>query len=211
MIEIKNRYTGKVIHSGEFESIKDLLLDAISSNADLWDADLRNADLRTANLCNADLCGANLCNANLCNADLRTANLCNADLRNADLRTANLCNADLCGANLCNANLCNADLCGANLCNANLCNADLRGCAGNRSQIKSLFISDVYSITYTSEFLQIGCERHSISKWLEFDNKRIAEMYGKKELKFWSENKAFIKSAIELYPATETKREGSAA
>jgi len=87
---------------------------------------------------------------------------------------------------------------------ADLSGAELWACAGNRKQIRSLFISDVYSITYTSEHLQIGCKRYSIKDWWEFDDKKILEMDGKRALKFWRENKEFIKMAIEKFPATQT-------
>ena len=121
-MEIKHRFTGKVIHSGEFETIKDCLLDAIKKGA-------------------------------------------------------------------------------------NLRGANLWGSAGNRREIRSLFISEVYSITYTSEYLQIGCERHLISEWWEFDDARIKEMGGQEALDFWGENKDFIRSAIEKYPATPAGKE----
>ena len=191
---ITNRYNGKIIHSGSFEAIKELLLDAIAVDADLSGADLSGADLWRANLSGA----------NLCDADLSDANLSGANLSGADLWRANLSGADLWRANLSGANLSGANLSGANLCDADLCDANLWRCAGNRKQIKSIFISDIYSITYTSKDMQIGCERHVISDWWNFDNKRIAEMEGKKALKFWSDNKDFIRLAIETYPAAET-------
>ena len=72
----------------EENTVKDTLMKAIESGANLYGADLRCANLRDANLCGAnlrgaDLSGANLCNADLCNADLRNANLCSADLSGA--------------------------------------------------------------------------------------------------------------------------------
>jgi len=89
----------------ENNTVKDTLMKAIESVANLHGADLRCADLRGADLCDANLCGANLCGANLYGA--------------------NLCGADLCGANLCGANLYGANLSGAYLRNADLCYADL--------------------------------------------------------------------------------------
>ena len=67
-----------------------------------------------------------------------------------------------------------------------------------------MFTSGIYPITYTTEYLQIGCELHKISEWWSFDNDRIKEMDGKEALDFWAENKEFIKMAIEKYPATPT-------
>ena len=227
MIEIKNRFTFEVIHGGEFDSIKECLLDAIENNANLYGANLRGADLRGADLRGADLYGANLYGANLYGANLYGANLRGADLRGADLYGAKLYGANLYGANLRGANLRGADLRGAdlygaklyganlydaNLRGANLRGADLRGadlwwCAGNKSEIKSLWFSDAYPITYTFEYLQIGCERHKISDWWSFDDRRIVEMDGKTALKFWKENKELIKQIIESNPAKATGKE----
>jgi hypothetical protein len=120
-IEIKNRYTNKVIISGKYESIRSCLEKNRGANlrgADLIDADLRGANLRGADLIGADLRGANLRGANLIDADLRGANLIDANLRGADLRGANLIDADLRGANLRGANLIGADLRGADLIGA---------------------------------------------------------------------------------------------
>ena len=77
----------------EENTVKDTLMKAIESGANLYGADLRCADLRCANLRNADLSGAVLRGANLYGADLYGANLYGADLSGA-----NLYGADLCGA-----------------------------------------------------------------------------------------------------------------
>ena len=121
----------------ENNTVRDALLKAIESGAnlssanlhgaDLCNADLYNADLRGADLCNADLCNADLCNADLRGADLRGADLSSADLRDASLRDANLSSANLHGADLSDADLRDANLSSANLHGADLCNADLRG------------------------------------------------------------------------------------
>ena len=96
MSEIRNRYTGAVILSGEC-SVKEL---AETNKANLYDADLRGARLRCADLCSADLYRADLNGADLNGADLSGANLSEADLHKADLY-----GADLYGANLIEANL----------------------------------------------------------------------------------------------------------
>ena len=151
-------------------------------------ADLRRANLGEANLREANLRGANLGEANLREANLRGANLGEANLRGADLGEANLRGANLWGA----------DLRGANL----------RGCAGNRNELKSIFISGTYSITYSFEYLQIGCERHKITDWWEFDDTRILNMDGKTALKWWREWKDTLKMLIEKSPAVATVKEG---
>src|SRR5450830_664832 len=123
-IEIRNRWSGAVIftHEAEGATMRDAVLAARNSGANLSDADLRGADLIDADLRGADLRGADLRGANLRGADLRGANL-----RGADLRGANLRGADLSGANLRSADLIDADLRGADLRGANLSGADLSG------------------------------------------------------------------------------------
>ena len=60
VIEIKSRWNGEVLYSGEHASLKEAV-----EAADLGGADLRGADLRGADLCDADLCDADLRGADL--------------------------------------------------------------------------------------------------------------------------------------------------
>ena len=101
------------------------------------------------------------------------------------------------------ADLSSADLSSANLRSADLRFADLSSAAGELTHIKSIFV-ETYPIVYTSEHLQIGCEKHLISEWREFDDKRILKMDGDKALNFWSNFKYFIFMSIELSPALAT-------
>ena len=117
----------------------------------------------------------------------------------------NLIYADLSGADLTCADLRYADLTGANLTGA-----DLYYCIGNRGEIKSIFISKIYPITYTSEVIQIGCENHTIKDWFDFDDKKILSMDGKKALKFWRLNKELIQLCIKTNPATSNTKKGGA-
>ncbi|EMC8889012.1 pentapeptide repeat-containing protein [Salmonella enterica] len=169
------------------------------SRADLRGADLRDADLRDANLRDANLRDANLRDANLCGADLRGANLRDANLRDAnlcgaDLRGANLCGADLRGANLCDAdlrdaNLCGANLRGANLFDANLCGADLRGanlCGADLPDLTFVILGEKYFISITNgEYVRAGCQNHTVEEWRKYSKQEIAEMDGRKALKFY--------------------------
>jgi hypothetical protein len=126
------------------------------------------------------------------------ANLNGASLRGANLNGASLRGADLNGASLRGADLNEADLNGA----------DLNGANGINDYVKCIQI-DQYPITYTSDVLQIGCERHAISAWREFDDKRILEMDGKCALKFWRKYKSWIFETIELCPAKPTVEGGA--
>ncbi|HIE3985908.1 TPA: pentapeptide repeat-containing protein [Serratia marcescens] len=157
-------------------------------------ANLRDANLRGANLRDADLCGANLCDADLCGADLRGANLRDANLCDADLRGANLCGANLCGADLRGANLRDADLCGANLCDADLCDADLRGadlrgadlCDADLPDHTFVIMGEPYYLQISNgEYVRAGCQNHTVEQWRNFTKREIAEMDGKRALKFY--------------------------
>ena len=134
-IQIKNRYTDKIIHKGDYVSILEALSAAVKSGANLSGVDLSGANLSGADLSCADLSCANLSGADLSGADLSGANLSRANLSGANLSGANLSGADLSGANLFCADLSGVDLSGANLSGANLSGADLSGanlfCAEN--------------------------------------------------------------------------------
>ncbi|HDC2240747.1 TPA: pentapeptide repeat-containing protein [Salmonella enterica] len=152
--------------------------------ANLCGANLRGADLYGANLCGANLCGANLCGANLRGADLYGANLCGADLYGANLRGAYLCDANLCGANLCGANLCGADLYGADLRGADLCDANL--CGANLPDLTFVILGEKYFISITNgEYVRAGCQNHTVEEWRKYSKQEIAEMDGRKALKFY--------------------------
>ncbi|EIZ5225660.1 pentapeptide repeat-containing protein [Salmonella enterica] len=143
-------------------------------DADLCDANLRGADLCDANLRGADLRGANLCDADLCDANLRGADLCDANLRGANLRGANLRGANLRGADLCDANLR-----GANLCDANLRGADL-------PDLTFVILGEKYFISITNgEYVRAGCQNHTVEEWRKYSKQEIAEMDGRKALKFY--------------------------
>jgi uncharacterized protein YjbI with pentapeptide repeats len=136
-IEIKNRFTGNVIfkYENDLATIKEAVLVAAESGANLSRANLSGADLYCANLFRANLSRANLSRANLSRADLSGADLSGANLSRANLSCANLSRANLSGAdlsganlscaNLSRANLSGADLSGANLFRANLSRANL--------------------------------------------------------------------------------------
>ncbi|WP_432330806.1 pentapeptide repeat-containing protein [Salmonella enterica] len=149
------------------------------SRANLRGANLRDANLRGANLRDADLCGADLCGANLCGANLRDADLCGADLCGA-----NLCGANLRGANLRDANLRGANLRDANLRDANLRDADLRG--ADLPDLTFVILGEKYFISITNgEYVRAGCQNHTVEEWRKYSKQEIAEMDGRKALKFY--------------------------
>ncbi|EJE9920113.1 pentapeptide repeat-containing protein, partial [Salmonella enterica] len=101
----------------------------------------------------------NLSDANLCGADLSDANLCGADLSDANLSDANLCGADLSDANLCGANL---------------------------PDLTFVILGEKYFISITNgEYVRAGCQNHTVEEWRKYSKQKIAEMDGRKALKFY--------------------------
>ncbi|EHD3095559.1 pentapeptide repeat-containing protein [Salmonella enterica] len=149
------------------------------SRAYLRDANLRGANLYGANLRGANLYGANLRGANLYGANLRGANLYGANLYGANLRGANLYGANLRGANLYGADLRDANLRGANLRDADLCGADL-------PDLTFVILGEKYFISITNgEYVRAGCQNHTVEEWRKYSKQEIADMDGRKALKFY--------------------------
>ena len=107
------------------------------------------------------------------------ADLDGADLRCADLRCADLRDADLGGANL-------------------------NGTCGLNGWIKNIQIED-WPISYTSEVMQIGCQRHTFDAWRNFSDAEIRAMDGRRALNFWHKWREVIFRIIEMAPAHPTK------
>jgi hypothetical protein len=138
--EIKH-WAGKVLFTYEGETLKEAVVAAVKSRANLYGANLYGANLYGADLYGANLSRANLYGANLSGANLYGANLSRANLYGANLYGANLYGADLYGANLSRANLYGANLSGANLYGANLSRANLYGANLSRA---NLYGADLY-------------------------------------------------------------------
>ena len=86
-IEIFHRWNSRLLfsHTAEGATMREAVLAAIASEANLSEANLSKADLSEANLSFADLSKADLSKANLSFADLSKANLSFADLSKANL------------------------------------------------------------------------------------------------------------------------------
>ncbi|AHF77939.1 Pentapeptide repeat-containing protein [Sodalis praecaptivus] len=72
-----------------------------------------------------------------------------------------------------------ANLCGANLCDANLCGADL-------PEKTFVRMGGAYPVFITNgEYVRAGCQNHTVDKWRRFTKKDIADMDGRKALRFY--------------------------
>jgi len=202
---VTSRLSKSIAFTAEIDATDDTAMSVKLGLSVNWALE-NGANLSGANLSGANLSGVNLSRVNLSRADLFGANLSGANLSGANLSGVNLSGVNLSGANLSGANLFGANLSGANLSGANLSGVNLFGVNCANDFIKLIQI-ETYPITYTDEVLQIGCERHKISEWREFDNRRIADMDGKSALKFWAKYKDWIFQTIELCPAKPTASE----
>ena len=128
---------------------------------------------------------------NLYGADLSGANLSDANLRFANLRDANLYGADLRYANLSGANLR-----GAYLYGADLSGADLYGEILKKTPISILNLT--WDVLITTEYLTIGCERHTHEVWEAFTDDEIAKMESIAS-DFWKVNKEWLLGACKAH------------
>ncbi|KAB1044393.1 pentapeptide repeat-containing protein, partial [Cronobacter sakazakii] len=97
---------------------------------------------------------------------------------------ADLRGADLSGANLYGANLSDANLSGANLSDADLRGADLRG--ADLPDLTFVIMGEKYFISITNgEYVRAGCQNHTAEEWRKYSKHEIAEMDGRRALKFY--------------------------
>jgi hypothetical protein len=153
-IQIKSIF-GKLLFEFEKEdnTVKETVIEAKNSRADLSDADLSDAYLS----------GADLSRANLSGADLSDAYLSGADLSGANLYGANLSGADLSGADLSDAYLSGADLYGADLSRANLYGVKIKKIrifSGLYKYVVYAFISED-----DEKYIRLGCYIRKLSEW----------------------------------------------
>ncbi|MBI0431661.1 pentapeptide repeat-containing protein [Pectobacterium parmentieri] len=82
------------------------------------------------------------------------------------------------------ADLCGADLRGADLRGANLRDANLRG--ANLPDHTFVIMGEPYYLQITNgEYVKAGCQNHTAEQWRQFSKREIAEMDGRKALKFY--------------------------
>jgi hypothetical protein len=62
-----------------------------------------------------------------------------------------------------------------------------------------------YTVTYSAERMQIGCQNHTFDEWWGFDDDRIDGM-DSGALTWWDDNKGWLKQAIEANPAKPGKQ-----
>lgn len=116
---------GAVVWSGDYESDKELVRDAIRNGVSLLGVDMSEMDLSGLSFHGCDLTNVDLFHAELEGTDLQSAILDGTNLEAVNLRGAILRRASLMGANLADADLRGAQLLGADLRTTNT--AGVRG------------------------------------------------------------------------------------
>jgi uncharacterized protein YjbI with pentapeptide repeats len=126
-IEIKNRWTGKVLFEYESEdnTIKKTLLQAIAEGSNLRGSNLSDSNLSDSDLSGSDLSGSDLSGSNLSGSNLRGSNLRGSNLSGSNLSDSNLSGSNLSGSNLSGSNLRGSNLSDSNLRDSNLSDSDL--------------------------------------------------------------------------------------
>ncbi|EBQ8441786.1 hypothetical protein B5W82_16910 [Salmonella enterica] len=77
-----------------------------------------------------------------------------------------------------------ADLRGADLYGADLYGADLYG--ANLPDLTFVILGEKYFISITNgKYVRAGCQNHTVEKWRKYSKQEIAEMDGRKALKFY--------------------------
>lgn len=176
-MEIKHRQTNDVLHTVEADT-------------------LRNANLSGVTLSGANLMGADLRGANLRDTDLYGANLHGVDFSGADLRGAIFRKANLYGAKLHDTDLYGVDFSGANLIGADLQGAKLSGEVLKKPPISILNLR--WDVLITTEYLTIGCHRHTHEVWEAFTDDEIAKMESRAS-EFWKVNKEWLLGACKAH------------
>ncbi|ECE9958457.1 pentapeptide repeat-containing protein, partial [Salmonella enterica subsp. enterica] len=72
----------------------------------------------------------------------------------------------------------------ANLYDADLCGADLRD--ADLPDLTFVILGEKYFISITNgEYVRAGCQNHTVEEWRKYSKQEIAEMDGRKALKFY--------------------------
>lgn len=104
-IQIKNRYTNKVIFEYDCKdnSFKKTVLEAVKAKVSLVQANFAGADLKNINLNDVDLTAVNFCEANLEDSSFNNACIHSAYFGFANLESVDFIEADLSGSNFAEA------------------------------------------------------------------------------------------------------------
>ena len=91
--------------------------------------------------------------------------------------------------------LSNSDLSNSNLSNSDLRGSNLSNIIGNGKEVKSLQIG-IYLVSYHKDILNIGCQSHTLDKWIAFTDEEIDAMDKGTSLDWWKLNKDILVTLV---------------
>lgn len=168
----------------------------LATGLDSYRAIIKGEELQYLNVAEQNLQGARFVNVDFHGSRFMNTNFSFADFIKCNMTKCAFYNCNFFGANIKTSNFMSARF---SDCDINLEN--MESLFGNGKQIKSMFISD-YPIVWTSEYLQIGCQKKTIEEWRALDKEKANELidFG---WSWWEEHRDFIVNAIKEYPANK--------
>ena len=91
--------------------------------------------------------------------------------------------------------LSNSNLSYSNLSNSDLRGSNLRNIIGNGKEVKSLQIG-TYMVSYHKDILNIGCQSHTLDRWISFTDEEIDAMDKGTSLDWWKLNKDILVTLV---------------
>lgn len=142
--------------------------------------------------------------------DFSHMSLRGVNFSSCNLKATNFKESKLSGTNFCDANMTLANLSYCNLSRTKFFATNLRGVymedtIGDSKFINSIQV-DKWMIAYTSEEIQIGCEKYPITEWKEWRKNKywVAELDG--DALHWAEkNLDNVLEVVKMFPATNYK------
>jgi hypothetical protein len=123
-------------------------------------------------------------------------------IRHKDFSDANFNDANFNGVNFYRANFSGASFNGANFSGANFYRANFDSVIGDSRLIHTIQ-TNIWHIVIYSNRMQIGCENHTIKRWMSYDYSDISVM-NSKALSFWKIWKPII---VEYIKAIKGEKE----
>lgn len=94
------------------------------------------------------------------------------------------CTMPTCSVPTCAVPTCSVPTCAVPTCAADLYGANLFG--ANLPDLTFVILGEKYFISITNgEYVRAGCQNHTVEEWRKYSKQEIAEMDGRKALKFY--------------------------
>ena len=177
LIEIKNRYTGKIILSGHYESIKDALEKNSSTNFRY--SNFRGSDFSYFDFSGSNFRGSDFSYSDFSDSDFSYSDLSGSNFRYSDFSGSNFSYSDLSGSNFSDSNFSYSDFSDSNFSGSNFSGSNFRysDFSGSDLRYSRYSIIGVFQLNYheLSDKLTLELMRHN------------AEFCGKEKMESWAD------------------------